>query len=328
MQPVALAVVDRDPVAVHLGHPVGAAGVEGRGLALGDLLDLAEHLRRAGLVEADRRVDDADRVEHPGHRQRGRLAGEHRLAPRGLDEGLGGQVVDLGRPVLAQHRDERRLVEQVPADERDLVLDVGDPLEADRARPPHHADDLVALLEQELGQVRPVLTGHAGDQRSLRAIAANGSSTPAEPPRPGHDRAGALQCALVPIAALRLVPPRRHRRRVDRGGEVALRPSSELGFEVRHGGRRGPGRPPGPRPGHRRPTSRPTAAEVERALERGRRRGRREPVLAPAQPGRGRAWSRRPARGRPAVLHHHDLAVAAAAARPRTQPPTTRRGAT
>ncbi len=32
--------------------------------------------------------------------------GQDRLGPRGLDEGLGGEVVDLGRPVLAQDPDE------------------------------------------------------------------------------------------------------------------------------------------------------------------------------------------------------------------------------
>ena len=80
VQVVALAVVDRDPVAVDLGHAVGAAGVERRRLALGDLDHLAEHLRRAGLVEADLGVDEPDRVEQAGDAQGRGLAGEHRLA--------------------------------------------------------------------------------------------------------------------------------------------------------------------------------------------------------------------------------------------------------
>ncbi len=83
---VALAVVDRDPVAVDLGHAVGAAGVEGRGLGLGHLDDLAEHLAGAGLVEADGGVDEANGVQHPGHPQRRRLAGEYRLRPGRLHE--------------------------------------------------------------------------------------------------------------------------------------------------------------------------------------------------------------------------------------------------
>jgi hypothetical protein len=46
---------------------------------------------------------------------------------------------------------------------------VGDPLEVDGAGPAHHADDLVALLEQELGQVRAVLAGDAGDERMVNS---------------------------------------------------------------------------------------------------------------------------------------------------------------
>src|SRR5690606_16393616 len=83
---VALAVVDRDPVAVYLGHAVRAARVEGRRLALRDLYDLAEHLAAAGLVEANLGVDDADGFEHARHAQRGELTGEHGLGETCWDE--------------------------------------------------------------------------------------------------------------------------------------------------------------------------------------------------------------------------------------------------
>ena len=33
-----------------------------------------------------------------------------------------------------------------------------------------HADDLVALVEQQLGEVRAVLAGDAGDERAFRAM--------------------------------------------------------------------------------------------------------------------------------------------------------------
>src|SRR5206468_5406593 len=44
MQVVALAVVDGQPVAVDLGYPVRAAGIEGCALVLGYFDHLAEHL--------------------------------------------------------------------------------------------------------------------------------------------------------------------------------------------------------------------------------------------------------------------------------------------
>jgi RNA polymerase sigma-70 factor, ECF subfamily len=48
---------------------------------------------------------------------------------------------------------------------------VGDALEVDGAGPADHADDLVALVEQQLGQVGAVLAGDAGDDDALVAAA-------------------------------------------------------------------------------------------------------------------------------------------------------------
>ena len=67
---VALAIVDGDVVPVDLGHAVRAARIEGRVLVLRHLLHLAEHLRGRRLVEADRRIDAADRLEHARHAER------------------------------------------------------------------------------------------------------------------------------------------------------------------------------------------------------------------------------------------------------------------
>ena len=229
---VALPVVDGDPVAVDLGHAVRAARVERRRLALGNLLHLAEHLRGAGLVEADVGVDEANRIEHAGDPEGGRLAGEHRLAEAGLDERLRRQVVDLGGPVVPQDVDERDLVEQVARHQLQPVLNVGDALEVDRARPADHADDLVALLEEEFGQVRAILPGHACDQCSLRhwgptladrAGARRGAGRPGRP----YSAASVPTCRPPP----RLVPPRRQRRRVDRGGEMGRR-AAAAGLDV------------------------------------------------------------------------------------------------
>ena len=188
-QVVALAVVDGDPVAVDLGHAVGAAGIERRRLALGHFLHLAEHLRRAGLIEAGLGVDEPDGVEQPRHPHGGGLPREDGLVPRRLHERLGGQVVDLGRPVIAQDVDQGDLVEQVPRDQLDPVLDVRDALEVQRARAPDHTDDGVPLVEEELGQVRPVLAGDAGDQCPLGHRGRN------------YPRAGPVQCRACPRPA-------------------------------------------------------------------------------------------------------------------------------
>jgi len=163
---VALAVVHRHPVPVELGRAVRRSRVERRRFALWRLDDLAEHLRRAGLVEADIGIDDADRFEDSGHAERGDVAGEHRLREARHHEALRREVVDLGGPVLVHHRDHRALVEQVAGHEGDVVLDVRNALERDGRAAAGHAHHVVALLEQELGQVGTVLAGDAGDERT------------------------------------------------------------------------------------------------------------------------------------------------------------------
>ena len=103
---VRLAVVDGDEVAVDLRHAVGRARVERRRLRLRNLAHLPEHLRRGGLVEADRRVDTAHGLEHARDADRCELRGQDRLLPGGRDEALRGEVVDLGRLGLLDRADE------------------------------------------------------------------------------------------------------------------------------------------------------------------------------------------------------------------------------
>ncbi len=69
--------------------------------------------------------------------------------------------------MLAQDAEHRDLVEQIAGDELDAILDVRDPLEVHRAAAPHHADHVVTLRQQQLRQVRPVLSRDARDERAL-----------------------------------------------------------------------------------------------------------------------------------------------------------------
>ncbi len=97
------------------------------------------------LVEADFRVDQPDGVKNACDAEGRELAGQHRLLPGGRHEALRGQVIDLGRLVLLQDVDQRHLVQQVALDEGDLVLEVADTIEIDRAGAAHHAQHLVSL---------------------------------------------------------------------------------------------------------------------------------------------------------------------------------------
>ena len=77
----AFAIVDGHPVGVELGDAVGAAGVEGGALALPGLLDEAEHLGGAGLVDAGLGAGDADGFEEVAGAEGGDGTGEEGLLP-------------------------------------------------------------------------------------------------------------------------------------------------------------------------------------------------------------------------------------------------------
>ncbi len=162
-QPVALAVVDGDVVPEDLRDAVRAARVEGRQLALGRLADLAVHLARRGLVDADGRIDVPDRFQHTGDALRVELAGQQRLIPRRGHKRHRRQVVELVRPHVGQHADERQLVQQIGRHQANTIEEVLDAPVVLGAQPPGDPDDLVALLEEQFGQVGPVLAGDSGD---------------------------------------------------------------------------------------------------------------------------------------------------------------------
>ena len=168
VQPVAAAVAPRDEVRVRLGHAVRSHRRKRRLLVLGHLPRLAEDLARRGLVEADARVDAPDGLEERSAPDRGELRREHRLPPRHGHERGRGEVVDLVGTARGQHVDQGELVEHVGLGEVELGAERGEVREMRRDRLAHDAEDLVALLEQELGQERPVLPGDPDDECAAR----------------------------------------------------------------------------------------------------------------------------------------------------------------
>ncbi len=173
---VGLAVVHRDPVGVHLGHRVGAARVEGRGLLLRDLLHQTVQLAGAGLVEARllRQAQDADGLQQAQRadavgigRVLGLLEAHRHVAHRA-------QVVDLVGLHLLHDADEVGAVGEVTVVQLEagvvdvrVLVEVVDAVGVEERRAPLDAVHLVALGEQQFGEVGAVLAGHAGDECSL-----------------------------------------------------------------------------------------------------------------------------------------------------------------
>src|SRR5262249_46667596 len=199
-QVVALAVVDGDVVPEHLRHAVGAPRVERRELGLRHFTDLAEHLGRGRLVDADPRVDLAHGLEDARHALRVELAGEHRLVPRRRHERHRGEVVELARPHRVDDLDERQLIEEVGRVQVNAIEDLLDAPVIRRAGAADDRVDLVALVRPELREVRAVLAGDAGDERLHLNIlryhrAASAAPYAAQPVQyaAGIDHASAMQ---------------------------------------------------------------------------------------------------------------------------------------
>jgi hypothetical protein len=119
-------------VSVGLRDAVRRHRREWRLFRLRNLGRLSEDLARGRLVHADRVVDRTNRLEQRRHADGRELGRDDRLFPRRRDEGGRREVVDLVRAHVAQHVDERELVEQVRLDELDALANVVEVLEARR----------------------------------------------------------------------------------------------------------------------------------------------------------------------------------------------------
>jgi hypothetical protein len=96
------------------------------------------------------------------------LPRQHRLVPRRRHEGHGREVVKFLRAAIIDNPRDRQLVEQIAGTNGDSIQQMLETPQIRCARTSDYPDDLVTLLEQQLGKVRAVLTGNAGNDRALR----------------------------------------------------------------------------------------------------------------------------------------------------------------
>src|SRR5262249_45521771 len=139
-------------------------------------------------------------LEDARHALRVELAGEHRLVPRRRHERHRGEVVELARPHRVDDLDERQLIEEVGRVQVNAIEHLLDAPVIRRAGAADDRVDLVALVEQELREVRAVLAGDAGDERLHLNIlryhrAASAAPYAAQPVQyaAGIDHASAMQ---------------------------------------------------------------------------------------------------------------------------------------
>lgn len=162
---VALAVIHRHPMGIQLGHAIRAAGIEGRVFHLRNGLYLAEHLRGAGLVEADLRVDDADGLQQVQRPNTGDLRRGVRLVEADADEALSREVVDLRGTRALQQTNGRPQVRQVVFDQMQVRMlgnaQLFNAPEINGASTAVRAVDRIALRQEELRKISTILAGNS-----------------------------------------------------------------------------------------------------------------------------------------------------------------------
>ena len=173
---VRLAVVDRDPVAIELGDSIWRARIERRGLALRRLAYLAVQLGGRRLVETRPffQTEYADRFQHAQRAQRIGVGRVFRFFERDGDVALCSEVVDFLRLGLLDDTDKAGGIRHVPVVQHQAALrvvriavQVIDALRIEKGSAALYAVDDIALIEQELGEVRTVLPGDPGNQCNL-----------------------------------------------------------------------------------------------------------------------------------------------------------------
>ena len=171
---VGLAIVDRNPVGVELGRRIRRARIERRRLVLRNRLRLAVEFRGRGLVEADTsRTSLSSRIASSRRSvpsastlavYSGRLEGN-------LHMRLRREIVDLVGLRLLDDADQIGGVGQVAIVQDEarigimrILVEMLDPPGVEARRPTLDAVHLVALGEQQFGEIGAVLAGDAGDQ--------------------------------------------------------------------------------------------------------------------------------------------------------------------
>src|SRR2546426_1479425 len=143
-EPVALAVVHRDPVPIDLRHPVRATRVERGQFILRTLPHPTKHFATRRLVKANFRVKMAHRLQQASHPESSKFSREYGLIPRGGHKRLGSQVIHLVRLAFLQRVQQGSLIEQISLDKMESLAQMIDALEALGAGPAYDAGDLVA----------------------------------------------------------------------------------------------------------------------------------------------------------------------------------------
>ena len=179
---IGFAVVNRDPVGVHLGHGVRAARVKGGGFLLGGFLHQTIQLGGGGLVETGLffQTKDTNGFQNTQRADTVGIGGVFGLLKTHRNVALGGQVVDFVRLHLLDDTDQAGGIGQIPMMQNELairfmgiLIQVVNPVGIEKRRAALDAMDFIAFFKQQFGQIGPVLSRYTRNQRYLVACFQN-----------------------------------------------------------------------------------------------------------------------------------------------------------
>ncbi len=170
VQPVALAVIHRDPMRENFRATVGRARIERRGFLLRNFLHHPEHLARRRLVKPRFEARLPHRFEQP-HRARARHVRRiFRRVETDAHMALRREIVNLLRLNFCQQPRQRAAVGQIAVVQEKpfaalvrVLVNRFEPPRVERAGAANDAVHLVAFAQQQFREIRPVLAGDAGD---------------------------------------------------------------------------------------------------------------------------------------------------------------------
>ena len=200
-QSVGFPIISGHPVRIDLGRAVGRARVERRQLVL-RRRGGAEHLRRGRLVKPAVHSGKPNGFQQSNGTHPRDVAGVHGLIEADADVRLGREVVHLVGLDSAEQRHQPSAVNEVAVVQEQsgarimgIDVEVIDPRRVERRRPADQPVNLVSLPQQQFSEIRAVLPGDPGDERSFHPHHAScRSPNPRQPLRVTQDVIEHLRC--------------------------------------------------------------------------------------------------------------------------------------
>ena len=173
VDPIRLAIIDRDPVGIQLRDRVRRPRIKRRRLLLRYLLNETIELAGARLIEPRLflHAEHANRFENTQRAERVGIRGVFRLLKADRDMALRREIVDLRGLHLFDDVDEARRIGHVAMMQHEatslfvrILIQVVDAIGIEQRRSTLDAVHLVAFCEQKFGEICAVLSGDPGDQ--------------------------------------------------------------------------------------------------------------------------------------------------------------------